>query len=114
MADEYSKPPYYRKINIHPELNWESLQNKSGAELETQYIKILNKLGKEKGMIGEILLNVTILKIGLNGEKQKDLKSLRMMKLFQGIKQTWIFFGLKIIIYRIWKIYLNLILWQKI
>ncbi|HAB54645.1 MAG: DNA methyltransferase [Ignavibacteria bacterium RIFOXYB2_FULL_35_12] len=54
MADEYSKPPYNRDIQIPKKLNWESLQNKSGAELEVHYIKILNELGKEKGMIGEI------------------------------------------------------------
>jgi type I restriction enzyme M protein len=54
MADEYSKPPYNRNIQIPKKLNWESLQNKSGAELEVHYIKILNELGKEKGMIGEI------------------------------------------------------------
>jgi len=54
MADEYSKPPYNRDIQIPKKFNWESLQNKSGAELEVHYIKILNELGKEKGMIGEI------------------------------------------------------------
>lgn len=54
MADEYSKPPYNRDIQIPKKLNWESLQNRSGAELEVHYIKILNELGKEKGMIGEI------------------------------------------------------------
>lgn len=54
MADEYSKPPFNRNIQIPKNLNWESLKNKSGAELEAQYIKILNELGKEKGMIGVI------------------------------------------------------------
>ena len=54
MADEYSKPPYNRKINIPKNLNWESLLNKSGAELEVHYVKILTELCKEKGMIGEI------------------------------------------------------------
>jgi type I restriction enzyme M protein len=59
MADEYSKPPYSRKINIPTcpdgkNLNWESLLNKSGAELEVHYIKILSELGKERGMIREI------------------------------------------------------------
>jgi len=54
MADEYSKPPYNRDIQIPKKFNWESLQNKSGAELEVHYIKILNELGKEKGMIGKI------------------------------------------------------------
>jgi len=32
----------------------ESLKGISGAELEVQYIKIFNELGKEKRMIGEI------------------------------------------------------------
>ena len=54
MADEYSKPPYNRKINIPKNLNWESLLTISGAELEVHYVKILKELGKEKGMIGEI------------------------------------------------------------
>ena len=54
MADEYSRPPYNRKINIPQNLNWESLLNKSGAELEVHYVKILTELGKEKGMIEEI------------------------------------------------------------
>lgn len=54
MADEYSKPPYNREIKIPKKLNWESLKGISGAELEAHYIKILNELGKEKGMIGEI------------------------------------------------------------
>jgi fructokinase len=38
MANEYSKPPYNRKINIHKDIKGESLLDKSGAELETQYI----------------------------------------------------------------------------
>jgi len=48
MADKYSKPRYYRKNNIPKELNWENLQNKSGTELETQHITILNNLSHLK------------------------------------------------------------------
>jgi len=54
MADEYSKPPYNRTINIPEELSWESLLARSGSELEAHYIDVLNKLGSYKGMIGEI------------------------------------------------------------
>ena len=57
MADEYSRPPYNRNINIPEKYNWQSLLNKSGAELEVHYVKILSELGKEKGMIGESSLN---------------------------------------------------------
>lgn len=54
MADEYSKPPFTRNIGIPAEYSWETLRRKSGAELETQYITILNELGKLKGMLGQI------------------------------------------------------------
>jgi type I restriction enzyme M protein len=33
MADEYSKPPYNRKLNIPAEYNWESLTDVKGAAL---------------------------------------------------------------------------------
>lgn len=54
MADEYSKPPFTRNIGIPAEYSWETLRSKSGAELEMQYITILNELGKLKGMLGQI------------------------------------------------------------
>jgi type I restriction enzyme M protein len=41
MADEYSKPPYNRDTHIPGGFNWESLRNKSGAELESHYVKLL-------------------------------------------------------------------------
>jgi type I restriction enzyme M protein len=34
IADEYSKPPYNRTINISPAYNWQSLNALRGAELE--------------------------------------------------------------------------------
>lgn len=54
MAHEYSKPPFNRETIIDKEYGWESLRNKTGAELEVHYVKLLNELGKKKGMIGEI------------------------------------------------------------
>jgi type I restriction enzyme M protein len=54
MADEYSKPPYFRDTHIPTEYNWDSLTDKNGAELELQYIHTLNELGKQPGMIGQI------------------------------------------------------------
>jgi type I restriction enzyme M protein len=33
MADEFSKPPYNRKLPIPAAYNWESLNEKRGAEL---------------------------------------------------------------------------------
>ncbi|MCG7850423.1 MAG: type I restriction-modification system subunit M N-terminal domain-containing protein, partial [ANME-2 cluster archaeon] len=32
MADEYSRPPYDRKLPIPEKYNWESLVSKKGAE----------------------------------------------------------------------------------
>lgn len=54
MADEYSKPPYNRKVNIPQAYNWESLITKRGAELEAHYISILRELGQQTGMLGQI------------------------------------------------------------
>lgn len=54
MDDERSNPPYSKKSDIPKEYNWQSLINKDGAELETQYIKILTELGKREGIIGVI------------------------------------------------------------
>jgi type I restriction enzyme M protein len=54
MADEYSKPPYSRKMHIPQEYNWQSLTALRGAELEVHYSILLRELGKEKGMLGQI------------------------------------------------------------
>ncbi len=56
MADEYSKPPYNRNINIPEEFNWENLIAKRGAELEVHYSKLLRELSKAKGTLGQIFL----------------------------------------------------------
>ena len=54
MADEYSQPPYNRKVGIPAEYNWQSLRTKRGAELEVHYVKLLLALGKKSGMLGTI------------------------------------------------------------
>lgn len=54
MADEYSKPPYNRKINIPQGYGWESLTEKRGAELEVHYSELLRELSTAKGMLGQI------------------------------------------------------------
>ena len=84
MADEYSKPPYKREISIPKKLNWETLLNKSGAELEVHYIKILNELGKEKGMIGEIFFKA----------QNKIQDPAKLYKLIQLINdENWVVLG---------------------
>ena len=54
MADEYSKPPHNRKLNIPKTYNWESLTNKKGAELELHYATLLRELSTAKGILGQI------------------------------------------------------------
>ncbi|MBT3304409.1 N-6 DNA methylase [Candidatus Woesearchaeota archaeon] len=54
MDDERTKPPFNKKSKIPNEYNWETLLSKDGVELEQQYLKTLNSLGKEKGIVGVI------------------------------------------------------------
>jgi type I restriction enzyme M protein len=56
MADEYSKPPYNRKLNIPDAYNWESLTSKKGGELELHYATLLRELSTQKGILGQIFI----------------------------------------------------------
>ena len=84
MADEYSKPPHNKEISIPKKLNWESLLNKSGAELEAHYINILNELGKQKGMIGEIFFKA-------QNEIQDPAKLYKLIQLIND--ENWVILG---------------------
>ena len=54
MADEYSKPPYNRKINIPVDCGWDSLRTKSGDELFRHYEYILKTLAEQSGTLQQI------------------------------------------------------------
>ena len=54
MADERTKPPYERPPMVPPELGWGSLLERDGQDLEVHYRHILEELGKERGLLGEI------------------------------------------------------------
>ena len=54
MADEYSRPPYNRRLPVPKEYNWESLVSKRGADLELHYSILLRELGQQKGILGQI------------------------------------------------------------
>ena len=54
MAHEQTLPPYKRPAIVPPELNWESLLAKDGDALEVHYRHVLEELGKQPGMLGEI------------------------------------------------------------
>lgn len=54
MADEQTKPPFNKPSIIPEGYDWQSLLEKDGDELETHYRRVLETLGKEKGMLGTI------------------------------------------------------------
>jgi len=54
MADEYSRPPYGRKIGIPAGLDWPSLKGARGAALEVHYVTVLRELGNKPGLLGQI------------------------------------------------------------
>lgn len=59
MADEYSRPPYNKNINLPDGYKWDDIKDLSGAELYDTYNKVLKNLGEKKGILGEIFLNAT-------------------------------------------------------
>jgi type I restriction enzyme M protein len=56
LADEYSRPPYNRKLAVPAAYNWESLTRRSGAELEAHYVELLRQLSQAKGFLGQIFM----------------------------------------------------------
>ena len=84
MADEYSRPPYNRDTHIPKQFNWESLRNKSGAELESHYVKLLDELGKKTGMLGDIFVK----------SQNKITDPAKLHKLIQLIDgESWVLLG---------------------
>lgn len=54
MADEYSKPPYSRKIGIPKDCAWDTLRIKSGDELFRHYEYVLKTLAAQTGTLQQI------------------------------------------------------------
>ncbi|GFO62508.1 type I restriction-modification system subunit M [Geomonas paludis] len=54
LAHEFAEAPYNRDTHIPKGYDWPSLRSKTGAPLEAHYLEILQKLGKESGMLGAI------------------------------------------------------------
>lgn len=54
MSDEYSKPPYSRETGIPVGYAWTDMNTLTGADLERQYKKTLEKLGEQGGILGQI------------------------------------------------------------
>ena len=54
MSDEYSRKPYERKTGIPAGFGWTDMNTLTGAALEEQYKKTLEKLGELGGILGQI------------------------------------------------------------
>ena len=54
LAHEYAQEPYHRDTHIRKGYDRSSLKSKTGQPLEFHYLTILNKLGREPGMLGAI------------------------------------------------------------
>ena len=54
MSDEYAKPPYKRETGIPEGYGWTDMNTLTGADLEEQYKKTLEKLGEQGGILGQI------------------------------------------------------------
>jgi len=81
MDDEQTKPPFKRKSKIPAKYNWNSLLDKDGEELEIQYRRILQDLGKEHGVIGVIFRKS-------QNKIQDPAKLKRLVKLIDD--ETWL------------------------
>ena len=84
MADEYSRPPYKRNSGIPMEYNWSSLTTKRGAELELHYLKVLQELSKEKGILGQIFTKA-------QNKIQDPAKLFKIIDLID--KESWVRMG---------------------
>lgn len=81
MADEQTKPPFNKPSTIPEGLDWQSLLSRDGADLENQYRKILESLGKEPGMLGVIFRKS-------QNRIQDPAKLRRLVELING--ETWV------------------------
>jgi len=81
MADEHTKPPFNQPSSIPKGLDWQSLFQKDGDELEVHYRHILETLGKEKGMLGVIFRKA-------QNKIQDPAKLRRLIELING--EVWV------------------------
>ena len=81
MADERTKPPFNQSSSIIKGLDWHSLLQRDGDDLEVHYRHILETLGKEKGMLGVIFRKA-------QNKIQDPAKLRRLIELING--EVWV------------------------
>lgn len=59
MSDEYSKQPYNRDAGIPEGYAWSDMNTLKGADLESKYKEILEKLGEQEGILVKIFQGAT-------------------------------------------------------
>jgi type I restriction enzyme M protein len=87
MADEQTKPPFNKPSAIPKGLDWQSLTSRDGTDLEIQYRKLLESLGKEKGMLGVIFRKA-------QNKIQDPAKLKRLIELINN--ETWMGMGIDV------------------
>jgi type I restriction enzyme M protein len=85
MDDERSSPPFNKESKISKEYNWESLVSLEGLDLEAHYLEILQKLGKQEGIIGTIFHKAQ--------NKIQDPAKLRKLVIELINKENWLNLG---------------------
>ena len=81
MAEEQTQPPYDTPSLIPPAYDWEKLLKCDGEELETQYRRTLENLGKAPGLLGVIYRKS-------QNKIQDPAKLKRLVELING--ETWL------------------------
>jgi type I restriction enzyme M protein len=52
LAHEQTQPPWNQESPVPEGYDWSTLVGKDGVELETQYRRVLEHLGKQHGLLG--------------------------------------------------------------
>ena len=81
MADEYSRPPYGRKVGVPARFAWPVMRPLKGAELEVHYVEALRELGLQKGMLGQIFTKA-------QNKIQDPAKLARLIEMVDGV--SWV------------------------
>jgi len=84
LAHEYAQVPYKRDTHIPKGYDWQSLKAKKVTGVEAHYLKTLQKLGKEPGMLGAIFFKA-------QNKIQDPAKLSRLIQLIDA--EEWISLG---------------------
>jgi len=87
MADEYAAEPYLRDTRIPAGFDWASLRGLTGQPLEAQYLRVLERLGREPGMLGAIFFKA-------QNRIQDPAKLARLVQMID--EESWVGLGVDV------------------